>query len=274
MESKGATPDILERIVKAKQAEVSAAQREVSLDRLREAAEARHDVRPFFDALKAPGPSGVNIIAEIKRASPSKGVIRKDLDPDRLAEVYAAGGARAISVLTEKEFFLGSPEDLKQARSSSGLPVLRKDFIFCDYQIYESAAMGADAVLLIARILHPQRLGGLIQLASSLRLTALVEIYTEADLEAAGRAGAQLVGINNRNLKSFETDLGHTLKFLPLLQPGQVAVAASGIRTREDIQHYQAHGVFNFLIGESLVRSENPEGFLKMLQGGKSHVVD
>lgn len=272
MENEGAPPDILERIVKAKQAEVSAAQREVSLDRLREAAEARHDVRPFFDALRAPGPSGVNIIAEIKRASPSKGVIRKDLDPARLAEAYAAGGARAISVLTEKEFFLGSPEDLQQARSSSGLPVLRKDFIFCDYQIYESAAMGADAVLLIARILHPQRLGGLIQLASSLRLTALVEIYTEADLEAAGRAGAQLVGINNRNLKSFETDLGHTLKFLPLLQPGQVAVAASGIRTREDIQHYQAHGVFNFLIGESLVRSENPAGFLKMLQGEKEHV--
>jgi indole-3-glycerol phosphate synthase len=272
MENQGATPDILDRIVKAKQAEVAAARREVSLSRLREAAEARLDVRPFFDALKAPGSSGVNVIAEIKRASPSKGVIRKNLDPGRLAAVYAAGGARAISVLTEKNFFLGSPEDLTQARSSSGLPVLRKDFIFCDYQIYESAAMGADAVLLIVRILDPQRLVDLIRLASSLRLAALVEIYTETDLKAAARAGAQLVGINNRNLKSFETDLDHTLKFLPLLQPSQVAVAASGIRTREDIQHYQAHGVFNFLIGESLVRSENPAGFLKMLQGEKEHV--
>jgi indole-3-glycerol phosphate synthase len=267
MENKGATPDILERIVQAKQAEVTAAQREISLNRLREAADARHDVRPFFDSLKAPGPSGVNIVAEIKRASPSKGVICKDLDPGRLAECYAAGGARAISVLTEKNFFHGSADDLKQARLASGLPVLRKDFIFCDYQIYESAAMGADAVLLIVRILDQQRLLGLIQLASSLRLAALVEIYTETDLEAAARAGAQLVGINNRNLKSFETDLGHTLKFLPLLQPGQVAVAASGIRTREDIQRYQAHGVFNFLIGESLVRSETPAAFLNYLQG-------
>ena len=153
-------PDILERIVQAKQAEVTAAQREIPLNRLREAAEARQDVRPFFDALKVPGPSGVNIIAEIKRASPSKGVIRQDLDPGRLAESYAAGGARAISVLTEKRFFLGSADDLKQARLASGLPVLRKDFIFCDYQIYESAAMGADAVLLIVRILDQQRLGG------------------------------------------------------------------------------------------------------------------
>jgi indole-3-glycerol phosphate synthase len=265
--------DILERIVQAKQAEVAAARREVSLDRLREAAEARHDVRPFLEALRAPGPSGANIVAEIKRASPSKGLIRRDLDPARLAAAYAAGGARAISVLTEKQFFLGSPEDLKQARSSSGLPVLRKDFIFCDYQLYESAAMGADAVLLIVRILGRQRLADLIQLASCLRLAALVEIYTENDLAAAARAGAQLVGINNRNLKSFETDLGRTLKFLPLLQPSQVAVAASGIRNREDIQRYQAHGVFNFLIGESLVRSENPAVFLKMLQGEKDHVA-
>jgi indole-3-glycerol phosphate synthase len=265
-------PDILERIVQAKQAEVAAARREISLSRLREVAEARDDVRPFFNALKAPGPSGVNIVAEIKRASPSKGVIRQDLDPGRLAASYAAGGARAISVLTEKRFFLGAADDLKQARLASGLPVLRKDFIFCDYQLYESAAMGADAVLLIVRILDRQKLADLIQLAASLGLAALVEIYTETDFEEACRAGARLVGINNRNLASFETDLGRTLKFLPLLQPGQVAVAASGIRTREEIRRYQAHGVFNFLIGESLVRSENPAGFLKMLQGEKDHV--
>jgi len=258
---------ILDRIVQAKQAEVTETQRKISLNRLRAAAEARQDVRPFFDALKVPGPSGVNIIAEIKRASPSKGMIRKDLDPSRLAESYATGGARAVSVLTEKNFFLGSADDMKQARLASGLPVLRKDFIFCDYQLYESAAMGADAVLLIVRILDRQRLVDLIQLASYLRLAALVEIYTETDFEAARRAGARLVGINNRNLTSFETDLGHTLKFLPLLQPGQMAVAASGIRTREEIRRYQAHGVFNFLIGESLVLSETPAAFLNYLRG-------
>jgi indole-3-glycerol phosphate synthase len=213
----------------------------------------------------------VNIIAEVKRASPSKGMILKGLDPGRLAASYAAGGAAAVSVLTERSFFLGSPEDLKQARAACALPVLRKDFIFCDYQLYESAAIGADAVLLIVRILSENELADLIRLASRLGLATLVEVYSEAELKAAGRAGAQLIGINNRNLSSFETDLDHTLRLAPRLGPGQVAVAASGIRSREDIRRYQAHGVFNFLIGESLVRSENPAGFLKMLQGGQTH---
>jgi indole-3-glycerol phosphate synthase len=259
--------DILECIVEAKRAEVAAVQREVPLSSLREAAEARQDIRPFFEALKAPGPSGANVIAEVKRASPSRGVIRVDLDPAALAAAYAAGGACAISVLTERNFFLGSPEDLRQARSASGLPVLRKDFIFCKYQIYESAAMGADAVLLIVRILDRRHLTELIGLAASLGLAVLVEVYSAADVESAGCAGAELIGINNRNLKSFDTDLGHTLQLLPLLRPEQVAVAASGIRTRADIQNYQASGVFNFLIGESLVISENPAGFLKYLRG-------
>jgi indole-3-glycerol phosphate synthase len=267
MEHKGTTPDILERIVQAKQAEVTAAQREISLNRLREAAEARRDVRPFLDALKTPGISGVNIIAEIKRASPSKGLIRKDLDPGRLAESYAAGGAAALSVLTEKEFFLGSPQDLQQARQACALPTLRKDFIVCAYQIYESAVMGADAVLLIVRILSESELADLIGLASGLGLAALVEVHSAADLAAANRAGARLVGINNRNLSSFDTDLDRSLQLLPRLAPGQVAVAASGIRTRADIQRYQAQGLFNFLIGESLVRSETPAAFLKYLQG-------
>jgi indole-3-glycerol phosphate synthase len=259
--------DILDRIVAAKCAEVAAARHRVPLHRLREAAEMRRDFRPFYEALRSPGPSGVNIIAEVKRASPSRGVIRADLDPAGLAAAYAAGGARAISVLTEKSFFLGSADDLKQARQASGLPVLRKDFIFSDYQIYESAAMGADAVLLIVRILSPTALADFIGLASGLGLAALVEVYSEPDLEAADQAGARLIGINNRNLKSFDTDLGRTLRMLPLLSPGQVAVAASGIKIRDDIRGYQAHGVFNFLIGESVVRSANPVGFLKMLRG-------
>jgi len=260
-------PDILERIVQAKQAEVQAARQEIPLNRLREIAEARSDIRPFFDALKAPGPSGVNIIAEVKRASPSKGTICKELDPGRLAASYAAGGAAAVSVLTERGFFLGSPEDLRQARMACALPVLRKDFIFCDYQLYESAAIGADAVLLIVRILSESELAGLIHLASRLGLAALVEVYSEAELKAADHAGARLICINNRNLSSFETDLDRTLRLVPLVRPGQVAVAASGISSPKDIRRYQAQGVFNFLIGESLVRSENPAGFLKMLQG-------
>jgi indole-3-glycerol phosphate synthase len=255
--------DILDRIVAAKRAEVAAARRDVSLERLRAAAEARRDIRPFGEALQTPGPSGVNIIAEVKRASPSKGVIRADLDPAGLAAAYAAGGAAAISVLTEKNFFRGSPADLVAARAASPLPVLRKDFIVCDYQVYESAAMGADALLLIVRILPEAELADLIDLSAGLGLTALVEVHTEADLQAAGRAGARLIGINNRNLASFDTDLGHTLRLLPQLRPEQTAVAASGIRTREDIRRYRQQGVFNFLIGESLVRSENPAALLK-----------
>ncbi len=257
--------DILERIVAAKRAEIEAARRKVPLDRLREAAEARRDIRPFGDALQTPGPGGVNIIAEVKRASPSKGVIRADLDPAGLAAAYAAGGARAVSVLTETNFFMGSPADLVRARAAAPLPVLRKDFIVCDYQVYESAAMGADALLLIVRILSEAELADLIDLAAGLGLAALVEVYSEADLETAERAGASLIGINNRNLRSFDTDLGHTLRLLPQLRPEQTAVAASGIKTREDIRRYQQQGVFNFLIGESLVRSENPATFLKDL---------
>ncbi len=266
--------DILECIVAAKRAEVAAARRDVPLKRVREAAEARRDLRPFGDALKAPGPSGVNIIAEVKRASPSKGAIRADLDPAGLAAAYAAGGAAALSVLTEKNFFMGSPADLVRARAAMPLPVLRKDFIVCDYQVYESAAMGADALLLIVRILSEAELADLIGLAAGLGLTALVEVYTEADLQAAGCAGARLIGINNRNLASFDTDLGHTLGLLPQMRPGQTAVAASGIKTREDIRRYQQQGLFNFLIGESLVRSENPAGFLKMLRGEKENAED
>jgi indole-3-glycerol phosphate synthase len=192
-------------------------------------------------------------------------VIRADLDPAGLAAAYAAGGAAALSVLTEKNFFMGSPADLAHARTASPLPVLRKDFIVCDYQVYESAAMGADALLLIVRILSEPELTDLIGLAADLGLTALVEVYSATDLESAGRAGARLIGINNRNLASFETDLDHTLRLLPQLRPDQTVVAASGIKTRDDIRHYRQRGVFNFLIGESLVRSENPAGFLKDL---------
>ncbi|MCU0605546.1 MAG: indole-3-glycerol phosphate synthase TrpC [Desulfobacterales bacterium] len=259
--------DILERIVAAKRAQVDQARRKISEFRLRAAAELRHDLRPFGERLRAPGPDGVNIIAEIKRASPSKGVIAADLDPALLAAEYAAGGAAALSVLTETDFFMGSADDLIRARRACRLPVLRKDFILCPYQVYESAAMGADALLLIVRILPQEELHRLIELSAGLGLTALVEVYSAQDLSAAGRAGARLIGINNRNLSSFETDLDRTLQLLPRLQPEQVAVAASGIRSRAEILRYQERGVFNFLIGESLVRSESPAGFLKMLQG-------
>lgn len=259
--------DILDRIVAAKQDEVAAAERAVPLVQLRAQAEARTDVRPFARALATPGPAGVNVIAEIKRASPSKGAIRPDLNPAELARAYAAGGASALSVLTESRFFLGSPHDLRRARSACRLPVLRKDFIFSDYQIYESAAMGADAVLLIVRILGAAQLSDLLRAAEALGLAALVEVYTAAEAEIAAGAGAQLVGINNRDLASFATDPGHTLQILPALAPGQTAVAASGIRSREDILRYEGTPVFNFLVGESLVRASDPARAVRELRG-------
>ncbi|MCU0562193.1 MAG: indole-3-glycerol phosphate synthase TrpC [Desulfobacterales bacterium] len=259
--------DLLERIVAAKRAQIEAARRTIAESRLRAAAERRRDIRPFEERLRSPGPSGANIIAEIKRASPSKGPIAAHLDPAALAADYAAGGAAALSVLTETDFFLGSADDLARARRACELPVLRKDFIICPYQLYESAAMGADAVLLIVRILPEEDLRRLLELSAGLGLAALVEVFSEQDLAAAGRAGARLIGINNRDLRSFDTDRDRTLRLLPRLLPRQVAVAASGIRTRADILHYQKRGVFNFLIGESLVRSEHPAGFLRMLQG-------
>jgi indole-3-glycerol phosphate synthase len=259
--------DILNRIVAARVEDVAAAERSAPLARLRAAAEARADHRPFAAALTRPGPAGVNVIAEIKRASPSKGAIRADLDPAALARAYAAGGAAALSVLTEPRFFRGSADDLRRARAACPLPVLRKDFLFCDYQIYESAAMGADAVLLIVRILDPAQLADLIATAATLGLSALVEVYTAAEAETAAAAGARLVGINNRDLSSFHTDLDRTLAVLPALAPGQTAVAASGIRGRADVLRYRGTPVFNFLVGESLVISENPAGFLKSLRG-------
>ena len=257
--------DILTRIVARKKEEIEAARRRKPLDRLREAAARRSDRRPFYEALKKPGPHGANIIAEIKRASPSKGPLRIDLNPAQLARDYAAGGAAALSILTDRDFFRGGPEDLLAAREAVPLPVLRKDFLIDEYQIYESCAMGADAVLLICRILTPQQLEHLLALSHSLDMDALVEIHTEDDLEMARTSGARLIGINNRNLATFDTDIHNAMAMARRLGPEQIPVAASGIASREDIRANLTHGVFNFLIGESLVKAANAINHLRSL---------
>ena len=257
--------DILTRIVARKKEEIEAARRQIPLERLREANTRRGDRRSFYEALKAPGLHGANIIAEIKRASPSKGPLRIDLDPAQLAREYAAGGAAALSVLTDRDFFQGGPEDLQAARQAVQLPVLRKDFLIDGYQIYESGALGADAVLLICRILSPRKLEHLLALSRSLGMDALVEIHTEDDLEMARACGARLIGINNRNLATFDTDIGNAMAMARRLGPAQIAVAASGITSPEDIQANLAHGLFNFLIGESLVRADYPVEHLRSL---------
>ncbi|AOY58887.1 indole-3-glycerol phosphate synthase TrpC [Desulfococcus multivorans] len=261
------TTDILSRIVEQKRLEVSRARERLPETELRRLAAAPRKRRPFYDVLASAGPSGVNIIAEIKRASPSKGVIRSRLDPSLYARQYEDGGADALSVLTDASFFHGSPADLAQARSAVRLPVLRKDFIIDAYQIFESAVMGADAILLIVRILSPEQLREYMALAKDSGMDVLVEIHSTSELETAVEADARLIGINNRNLETFDTDVGRASAMGGMLGPPRVAVAESGIRNRKDIERLTAAGIFNFLIGESIVRSADPARFIRSLKG-------
>jgi indole-3-glycerol phosphate synthase len=223
------------------------------------------DYRPFFKRLERPGPGGANIIAEIKRASPSKGPIRPDLNAADYARAYEKGGAACLSVLTDRDHFMGTEEDLIQARMATTLPVLRKDFTISSYQIYESAAIGADAVLLIVRILSRNQLRSYLTLCGELQLDALVEVHTLQDVETALWAEAKLIGINNRNLNTFETNTETAVQVAEQLSKDQIPVAASGIKTREDISRARKAGIHNFLIGESLVRATDPAAFLYAL---------
>ncbi len=259
--------DFLSRIVAHKHEEVAAAERRVPLSEMRRQAEGMGPRRGFMAALCDPADTGqVKIIAEVKRASPSKGPIRLDLDPAQLASAYEAGGAACLSVLTDGEFFKGSLADLQAARDATSLPVLRKEFILTDYQVYESAAAGADALLLIVRILEQSQLKSLLQLTQALGMDALVEVYSEAELDQAKAVSSRMIGINNRNLKSFDTDIGHAMRLFAKLDGNQVGIAASGISSEDDVAANIRHGVYHFLIGESLVRSKNPVEFLKRLR--------
>jgi len=257
--------DFLKIILKEKKEEIEYLKKQVSEVELMKKSASVQERRPFFQKLKNPGSFGINIIAEIKRASPSKGIILKNLDPALYALAYENGGAAAISVLTDKNHFMGSAEDLKKAKEVSSLPVLRKDFLISSYQIYESLVMGADAVLLIVRILSRNQLKDYIDLCRTLKLDTLVEVHSESDVETASWAGAKLIGINNRNLSSFDTDINHAAKMMSFIQPDQVPIAASGIKSKDDVNKMIENGIRNFLIGESLVRAKNPLEFLKTL---------
>ncbi|MFH1582003.1 MAG: indole-3-glycerol phosphate synthase TrpC [Pseudomonadota bacterium] len=259
--------DFLTKIIAGKKEEIAAAKRNLPESLVRDKAVLAQKRRMFLKKLEEPGPSGINIIAEIKRASPSKGEICRDVNPAIYASEYERGGAAALSVLTDTSYFKGSINDLKAARQAVTIPVLRKDFLISTYQIYESAMIGADAVLLIARILSPDQLKDYLNLCNELNMDALVEIHSEKDMEVATMAGARLIGINNRDLSTFKTDINTTINMASLLKPDQVAVAASGIRTREDIEKIQKAGIWNFLIGESLMRASNPRDFLMSLMG-------
>jgi indole-3-glycerol phosphate synthase len=220
----------------------------------------KHPGRKFIQYLKEPG---INIIAEIKRASPSKGLLVKDFDSEQLLDSYTDGGAMAISVLTEKDYFLGSEEVFFILREKTDLPILRKDFIIDEYQIYESAILGANAVLLIARILDAKKLGGFIALARSLDLAPLVEVHNTEELNAALKAGADVIGVNSRDLDTFKTDKEKMKQMLARIPANMLRIAESGIQSKNDILELKKAGADAFLIGEALMTSHDPAALLK-----------
>lgn len=261
----GNVPDILARIVDYKKAELAASvMRRGELETL--AAENRAFRRDFRAALAGPGPA---IIAEIKKASPSKGVlVASDFDPGLIALDYQFGGAAALSVVTDEKFFQGSFDDLDIARGAVRLPVLRKDFIFDEYHVAESAARCADAILLLAAILPAARLRHLREYAARFGLAALVEVHDEIELAAALDSGAQLIGVNNRNLHTFEVDLETSLRLAPKIPAGITKISESGIRSAEDVRRLLEAGFQAFLVGEHLMRSKDRQQALRTLLSG------
>lgn len=221
--------------------------------------------RGFRRALERNAPA---IIAEIKRASPSRGLIAHSFEPPAIARSYEAAGASALSVLTDKQFFQGSLEDLEQARQATAIPVLRKDFTLDPYHLWQAAAHGADAVLLIVAILPQPELVSLLERAADLELDALVEVHDESELQRALDAGATLIGVNNRNLQTFEVSLETSLRLARLMPAGVLSISESGIRTAEDIRQLAGAGFRAFLIGESLMKTPDPGRALRDLLTG------
>ncbi len=252
----------LKKIVAARRRRVEEQKASRPLEVVRRAAEARTGYRDFAGALWS---EGLSVIAEIKKASPSKGLICAEFRPIEIAASYERAGAAALSVLTEEEFFLGSLSDLKAARQTVSLPVLRKDFIIDDYQVYESAASGADALLLIVAALEQEDLKRMIDLASQLGVAALVEVHTEGELERALEAGSRIIGVNNRNLKTFEVNLDTSFQLRKKIPASCPAVSESGIKSGRDLEQLAGAGFNAVLIGEHLMASANPGKTLEQL---------
>jgi len=251
--------DILTRIIEHKYIEIADRQQRISLASLKTAVTNAPLPRGFTSALKTSATAGKPaVIAEVKKASPSKGIIRKDFDVASIVSSYVDAGATCLSVLTDENFFQGNDEYLEVARSQCGLPILRKDFIVDPYQVYETRAMGADCLLLIVSALSEEKLTELYQLARSLSMDVLIEVHDADELAQALRLTPDLVGINNRNLHTFETSLDVTIELLPHIPDNCLVVTESGIHTREDVDLMNRHGVYSFLVGESLMRVPDP----------------
>lgn len=259
-------PTILENIVARKYEEVKENRAKVSLDELQRLAASADAPRGFAQALRTRAATQQPaVIAEVKKASPSKGVIRENFNPAEIAASYQQGGAACLSVLTDIDFFQGSPDYLKQARAACDLPVIRKDFLVDPYQVVEARAMGADCVLLIVASLEDGQMAELNAAAVEQGLDVLVEVHDAAELERALQLDTPLVGVNNRNLHNFEVSLNTTLELLPQIPADRLAVTESGILTRDDVQLMLDNGVYSFLVGEAFMRAEDPGAELKRL---------
>ncbi len=260
--------DILSQIVAVKRQELADALKRKSLAATRADAESRVLTRDFVGAMRAKISAGKPaVIAEIKKASPSKGVLREEFIVADIAQTYADNGAACLSVLTDKSFFQGGTDYLKQARASCQLPVLRKDFLIDAYQVYESRAMGADAILLIAAILDDQQLLEFEAVARSLDMAVLVEVHDAAELARALKLKNPMIGINNRNLKTFEVSLDTTLSLMGAVPPGRLLVSESGIRNRDDVLRLGSADINAFLVGEAFMRVPDPGSALAALFG-------
>ena len=251
--------DILNKIIATKVVEVAAAKAKLSLAEVQAAAKSASASRDFVGSIRAKITANQSaVIAEIKKASPSKGIIREDFRPAEIAKSYEQGGAACLSVLTDVEYFQGSPEYLKQARAACSLPVLRKDFMIDPYQVYEARAMGADCILLIAAALDLTTMRALEKIAHELGMAVLVEVHNGQELDLALQLETPLLGINNRNLRTFEVTLDTTLGLLARIPQNKIVVTESGIFTAEDVALMRKNNVHTFLVGEAFMRQPEP----------------
>jgi indole-3-glycerol phosphate synthase len=257
--------DILNRIVATKKQEVADGASRTSLQEMAAKAQDTTSQRGFIEQIQRYRSKGTAVIAEVKKASPSAGIIRADFKPAEIAQSYQRGGAACLSVLTDSVYFQGQIDYLKQARAACDLPVLRKDFVCDPWQVYESCVMGADCILLIVAALEQAQLQELDGLAEELGLDVLVEVHDEAELEWAVETRAGLIGVNNRNLRTFETDLGVSERLRPLMPLTRTMVTESGIHSRDDVLRLQSADINAFLVGEAFMRAEHPGEALQQL---------
>lgn len=253
------TPDILKKILQRKVEEITERSQKVSITEQSKLAEQASPVRGFISAMEnkiAAGKAGV--IAEIKKASPSKGILRENFNPAEIARSYAEHGATCLSVLTDKDFFQGSEDYLQQARAACDLPVIRKDFIIDPYQVYEARAINADCILLIVAALGDAAMNELLGLAHHLGMDVLMEVHDREEMERALMSGARLIGVNNRSLRTFDISLNNTLDMLDMVPDDRLLVTESGIHSAEDVKLMREHHVNAFLVGEAFMRADNP----------------